>query len=165
MLCFPWSAIVSSPPLLPFQFSSWLSPSQVLEWPLRYNNITLGDPVVCLYIGLLRMQLPMVMWHASRKTPKPRWVFYTLYTVSGLLWDHYSVLVSIEVAAGAGALVAPLVSTQFSQLSRWSFQYLISAGIALSNVITLYAVFRLKSQDGLLPFLTVGGFISANLTR
>ena len=49
---------------------------------------------------------------------------------------------------GAGALVAPLVSTQFSQLPRWSFHYLASLGIALSNTVMLIAVFRFKTQDG-----------------
>ncbi|KAK7022289.1 MFS domain-containing protein [Favolaschia claudopus] len=50
-------------------------------------------------------------------------------------------------AYGAGALVSPLVATQFSQLSRWSFHYLASLGVALANALVLLLVFRLKGQD------------------
>ncbi|KAK7044707.1 MFS domain-containing protein [Favolaschia claudopus] len=50
-------------------------------------------------------------------------------------------------AYGAGALVSPLIATQFSQLSRWSFHYLVSLGVAISNAIVLIIVFRLKGQD------------------
>ena len=50
--------------------------------------------------------------------------------------------------AGVGALSSPLVATQFAQLSHWSFHYLVSMGIALSNAIILIAVFRFKTQDG-----------------
>ncbi|KAJ6627841.1 major facilitator superfamily domain-containing protein [Mycena sp. CBHHK59/15] len=50
-------------------------------------------------------------------------------------------------AYGAGALASPLVATQFSQLHHWSFHYLVSLGVAISNVILLLAVFRLKTQD------------------
>ncbi|KAI0763030.1 MFS general substrate transporter [Trametes elegans] len=48
---------------------------------------------------------------------------------------------------GVGALASPLVATQFSQLSRWSFHYLVSLGIALFNAVILVAVFRFKNQD------------------
>ncbi|KAI0654398.1 MFS general substrate transporter [Cubamyces menziesii] len=51
---------------------------------------------------------------------------------------------------GVGALSSPLVATQFAQLSRWSFHYLVSLGIALSNAILLIAVFRFKTQDACL---------------
>ncbi|KAI0052068.1 MFS general substrate transporter [Auriscalpium vulgare] len=53
----------------------------------------------------------------------------------------------LHAAYGAGALAAPLVATQFAQLHRWSFHYLVSLGIALSNAIILIAVFRFKTQD------------------
>ncbi|KAJ7185624.1 major facilitator superfamily domain-containing protein [Mycena filopes] len=53
-------------------------------------------------------------------------------------------------AYGAGALVAPIVATQFSQLDRWSFHYLASLGVAISNTIVLALVFRGKGQDELL---------------
>ncbi|KAJ7832081.1 major facilitator superfamily domain-containing protein [Mycena olivaceomarginata] len=50
-------------------------------------------------------------------------------------------------AYGAGALVAPIVATQFSQLPRWSFHYLASLGVAITNTLILSFVFRLKTQD------------------
>lgn len=49
---------------------------------------------------------------------------------------------------GVGALVAPLSATQFANMSRWSFQYLISLGIAFLNTVVLIAVFRGKRQEG-----------------
>ena len=49
---------------------------------------------------------------------------------------------------GGGALCAPLVATQFAQARHWSFHYLVSLGIAVSNTIMLIAVFRFKTQDG-----------------
>ncbi|KAK7044714.1 MFS domain-containing protein [Favolaschia claudopus] len=50
-------------------------------------------------------------------------------------------------AYGAGALLSPLVATQFSQLHRWSFHYLVSLGIAVSNTVVLISIFRFKTQD------------------
>ncbi|RPD61356.1 MFS general substrate transporter [Lentinus tigrinus ALCF2SS1-6] len=48
---------------------------------------------------------------------------------------------------GVGALCSPLVATQFAQLNRWSFHYLVSLAVALLNTILLVAVFRFKDQD------------------
>ncbi|KAH9942152.1 MFS general substrate transporter [Epithele typhae] len=48
---------------------------------------------------------------------------------------------------GAGALAAPLVATQFSQMTHWSFHYLISLAMAVVNITLLAAVFRLKTHD------------------
>ncbi|KAJ6593097.1 major facilitator superfamily domain-containing protein [Mycena capillaripes] len=53
----------------------------------------------------------------------------------------------VQAAYGAGALVAPLVSTQFAQLQHWSFHYLVSLGVTLLNTILLGVVFRAKNQD------------------
>ncbi|KAJ8694718.1 hypothetical protein PTI98_007369 [Pleurotus ostreatus] len=53
----------------------------------------------------------------------------------------------LHAAYGLGAFVAPLVATQFAQIERWSFHYLVSLGIALSNLVALAVVFRLKGQD------------------
>lgn len=47
-----------------------------------------------------------------------------------------------------GAFCSPLVATQFSQARHWSFHYIISAGIAVSNTVILCAVFRFKRQEG-----------------
>ncbi|KAJ7646022.1 major facilitator superfamily domain-containing protein [Mycena polygramma] len=53
----------------------------------------------------------------------------------------------VQAAYGAGALVAPLVSTQFAQLRHWSFHYLVSLGVTILNTILLGLVFRAKTQD------------------
>ncbi|KAI0074463.1 MFS general substrate transporter [Panus rudis PR-1116 ss-1] len=53
----------------------------------------------------------------------------------------------LHAVYGLGALAAPLVSTQFSQLPRWSFHFLVSVGVAAINTIGLIAVFRFKTQD------------------
>ncbi|EIW55087.1 MFS general substrate transporter [Trametes versicolor FP-101664 SS1] len=62
-------------------------------------------------------------------------------TKMGILHAIYGMFLSL------GALSSPLVATQFSQITHWSFHYLVSLGIALSNVILLTAVFRFKDQE------------------
>ena len=59
------------------------------------------------------------------------------------------------VLAGAGALCSPLVATQFAQAPRWSFHYLVSLAIAISNTIFLIAVFQFKTQDGIRHFTPI----------
>ncbi|KAF6765354.1 major facilitator superfamily domain-containing protein [Ephemerocybe angulata] len=49
--------------------------------------------------------------------------------------------------AGVGAFAAPLVSTKFAQMDRWSFHYLTSLGIAVINTIALAVVFRFKEHE------------------
>ncbi|KAI0760312.1 MFS general substrate transporter [Fomes fomentarius] len=56
----------------------------------------------------------------------------------------------LHAVYGVGALASPLVATQFSQLTHWSFHYLVSLGIALFNTIILVVVFRFKDQDSCL---------------
>ncbi|KAG9221698.1 hypothetical protein CCMSSC00406_0005611 [Pleurotus cornucopiae] len=53
----------------------------------------------------------------------------------------------LHATYGLGAFAAPLVATQFAQIDRWSFHYLVSLGIALSNAVALAMVFRFKGQD------------------
>ncbi|KAI0343383.1 MFS general substrate transporter [Trametopsis cervina] len=50
---------------------------------------------------------------------------------------------------GLGALISPLVATQFAQQVHWSFHYLISTSLGLINFIALCAVFRFKVIDAL----------------
>ncbi|KAL1727127.1 major facilitator superfamily domain-containing protein [Schizophyllum commune] len=52
-----------------------------------------------------------------------------------------------QSSSGLGALLAPLVSTQFAQMHRWSFHYLTSMGVALANMAISAAVFRFENQD------------------
>ncbi|KAI0789470.1 MFS general substrate transporter [Abortiporus biennis] len=47
----------------------------------------------------------------------------------------------------AGALCAPLVSTQFVQQQHWSFHYLTSLGISFFNLIFIIAVFQFRTQE------------------
>ena len=49
---------------------------------------------------------------------------------------------------GIGAFAAPLVATQFAQMKRWSFHYLVSLGLAISNTIFLAAIFKFRRQTG-----------------
>ncbi|KAF9010641.1 MFS general substrate transporter [Cyathus striatus] len=53
----------------------------------------------------------------------------------------------MQAIYGAGALIAPLISTQFSHIRHWSFHYLVSLGLGLINALLLIAIFRLKPQD------------------
>ncbi|KAG8895850.1 hypothetical protein FRC00_006805 [Tulasnella sp. 408] len=57
----------------------------------------------------------------------------------------------LHAAYGLGAFAAPLVSTQFAQMKRWSFHYLISMGVALASLALAVGVFKLKRQDDLIP--------------
>ena len=42
----------------------------------------------------------------------------------------------------------PLVATQFSQMTRWSFHYLVSLGLSIINTTALVSVFKLRTQEG-----------------
>ncbi|KAI0669536.1 MFS general substrate transporter [Trametes maxima] len=53
----------------------------------------------------------------------------------------------LHAVYGLGAFSAPLVATQFAEMHYWSFHYLVSLGISLSNTVLLIAVFRFKDQD------------------
>jgi hypothetical protein len=47
-------------------------------------------------------------------------------------------------SSGAGACVAPLIATQFAVMPRWSFYYLVSLGLAVTNTSLLSYVFRFR---------------------
>jgi len=51
-------------------------------------------------------------------------------------------------------MVAPLVATQFAQLHRWSFHYLVTLAVAALNVVLLICIFKFKTQDGKFTLLT-----------
>ncbi|KAJ7432132.1 MFS general substrate transporter [Mycena galericulata] len=71
----------------------------------------------------------------------------------------------VQAAYGAGIFAAPLVSTQFSQLQHWSFHYLVSLGLTLSNILALFLVFRGKPQDECLAQLGQPAVIKDNNKR
>lgn len=61
---------------------------------------------------------------------------------------HCQILIT-HSETGVGALVAPLVATQFSEMQKWSYFFFISLGLALINIITIYMSFgseRIESQ-------------------
>jgi len=53
----------------------------------------------------------------------------------------------LHAAYGCGAFAAPLVATQFSLMTRWSFHYLTSLGLALVNLLALIVVFRFNTVE------------------
>ncbi|EPQ52111.1 MFS general substrate transporter [Gloeophyllum trabeum ATCC 11539] len=89
----------------------------------------------------------------------------------GSLKDHVAAkLCILHGSYGVGAFAAPLVATHFSQTRHWSFHFLISIGIALTNTIVLTSVFRLKTQDEVMAEAghgpgEVGGSAQSNLYR
>ena len=70
-----------------------------------------------------------------------KYTYCASLSTSGLL--HHCVN-----SLGAGALVSPLIATQFAQLHRWSFHYLTSLAVAMLNSVILVCVFKFKTQDG-----------------
>ena len=67
------------------------------------------------------------------------------YTLSFILFIFLLIDLSYS---GLGAFTSPFVATQFAQIPRWSFHFLVSLGIAMTNIIFLTSVFKLKRQDG-----------------
>ncbi|KDQ58464.1 hypothetical protein JAAARDRAFT_669074 [Jaapia argillacea MUCL 33604] len=64
------------------------------------------------------------------------------------LKEHASTKMCVLHACyGLGAFTAPLVATHFANTRHWSFHFLISVGIAISNTALLTAVFRFRTQD------------------
>ncbi|KAG9098796.1 hypothetical protein FS749_002939 [Ceratobasidium sp. UAMH 11750] len=51
---------------------------------------------------------------------------------------------------GAGAFIAPMITTQFAQHPKWSYHYLATLGMAVVDAIILFGVFRLHTQEELL---------------
>lgn len=56
-------------------------------------------------------------------------------------------------------MISPLVATQFAQLHRWSFHYLISLAVATLNLVLLVCTFKFKTQEGEFTLL----FLSKNM--
>ncbi len=60
--------------------------------------------------------------------------------------------------AGLGALLSPLVATEFAKSPKyWSFHYIISAGLYVVNTTVLWYVFRGKRQEG--QYYDCSGFL------
>ncbi|KAF8587192.1 MFS general substrate transporter [Ramaria rubella] len=56
----------------------------------------------------------------------------------------------LHAVYGFGAMSSPLIATQFAPLHHWSFHYLTCLGISIANLVSLTAVFKLKTQDAIL---------------
>ncbi|PIL28884.1 MFS general substrate transporter [Ganoderma sinense ZZ0214-1] len=56
----------------------------------------------------------------------------------------------LHAAYGFGALVAPLVSTQFAAQKHWSFHYIVSTSLSLLNCTSLWWAFRGRRQEEVL---------------
>ncbi|KAI5897014.1 MFS general substrate transporter [Schizophyllum commune H4-8] len=63
----------------------------------------------------------------------------------------------LHAAYGLGALTAPLVSTQFSQMHHWSFHYLASLGLMFSSLVIQVAIYRFRTRDDLFKCLALIG--------
>ncbi|KAK0184619.1 MFS general substrate transporter [Armillaria mellea] len=71
----------------------------------------------------------------------------------GSLKEHKTTKLNLLHAAyGVGAFVSPLVATHFSHERHWSYHFIMSAGIAVSNSVVLALVFRFKAQEGEPPW-------------
>ena len=71
------------------------------------------------------------------------------------IW-HFAVGLSRNAAAkmgmlhacyGSGALVAPLIATQFASMPHWNYFFLVSVGGALLNIASLGFIFKLRDLD------------------
>ncbi|KAF8877278.1 major facilitator superfamily domain-containing protein [Infundibulicybe gibba] len=122
-------------------------------------NVYLTDR---LGFGKVRALCQIVAYTLQAPAP-PFPVFVLSYTINGVglaLQEAQAIgyVASLEKSAathmgflhaayGAGALASPLVATQFAQLRHWSFHYLISLGLAISNTSILSTVFKFRTQD------------------
>ena len=68
--------------------------------------------------------------------------------MASLLEDTNVKMGVLHAVYGVGAMCAPLVSTQFARLPRWSFVYLVHLGLILVNTVVAIIVFRFRNQDG-----------------
>ncbi|KAF9478966.1 MFS general substrate transporter [Pholiota conissans] len=67
--------------------------------------------------------------------------------VASLKYNAISKMGIVHSAYGFGLLIAPFVSTQFAQQPHWSFHFLVSLGMSLSNTAFQFFMFRFKSLD------------------
>ncbi|PPQ73193.1 hypothetical protein CVT26_014798 [Gymnopilus dilepis] len=114
------------------------------------KTIVLGS--ICQLVG-----------YAIQSSAPPFPVFVMAYTINGvglalqnaqangfvgtLKSQPESKMGMLHAAYGLGAFASPLVATQFARLPRWSFHFLVSLGIAISNTVILICVFKLQKQD------------------
>ncbi|KAB5596086.1 MFS general substrate transporter [Ceratobasidium theobromae] len=72
----------------------------------------------------------------------------------------------LHAGYGAGACVSPLISTQFTQIPRWSFYFLASLGLAISNTIFQSLVFGFRTLPEILASFGIPEVVhTADATR
>ncbi|KAF7360330.1 MFS domain-containing protein [Mycena venus] len=108
-------------------------PLFVLSFTFSGFGLAVQNAQTNAYVASLRhnSELYMGMLHASY----------------GTSLSHFRLNFCNSKHSGAGALSAPLLATQFAQMQHWSFHYLVSLGLALSNVLVLTLTFRGRTQD------------------
>ncbi|KAI0332817.1 MFS general substrate transporter [Cubamyces sp. BRFM 1775] len=91
-------------------------------------------PLMCLGFALIGFGLSLQNSHANGFVASSR--------------SHVSTKICfLHASYGFGALVSPLIATQFAQQRHWSYHYLISAALYIFNTTLLWFVFRGKRQD------------------
>ncbi|KAJ3839168.1 major facilitator superfamily domain-containing protein [Lentinula raphanica] len=70
--------------------------------------------------------------------------------VGSLKKNKHAKLMMLHASYGLGAFCSPLLATHFATTRHWSYHYIISTGIAVSNTAVLCAVFRFRRQEDLL---------------
>ena len=68
--------------------------------------------------------------------------------LASLSGDTSSKMGVMHAIYGVGAMCAPLISTQFAQLRRWSFGYIVHVCLAITCAVFMAFAFRFKSQEG-----------------
>ncbi|OJT07473.1 Bypass of stop codon protein 6 [Trametes pubescens] len=126
-------------PLLPriqsYYHVSWRRHSSVLQIA-AYAIMIPGGPfeLMCLSFVIIGFGLSLQNSHANG------------FVASGR--NHVSTKICLLHATyGFGALVAPLISTQFAEQKHWSFHYMISCALYILNTTMIWFVFRGRRQD------------------
>ncbi|KAI0676539.1 MFS general substrate transporter [Trametes maxima] len=91
-------------------------------------------PIMCLAFTIIGFGLSLQNSHANGFTASSR---HNVSTKISILHATY----------GFGALVSPLISTQFAQQKHWSFHYMISGALYVLNTLMIWFVFRGKRQE------------------
>ncbi|KZS91217.1 MFS general substrate transporter [Sistotremastrum niveocremeum HHB9708] len=71
----------------------------------------------------------------------------------------------LHASFGIGALIVPLSTTRFAQMTHWSYHYLIAVGIAILDCGLIYTVFGSKRSDELLTQTGMAPFESTSTNR
>ncbi|PIL23352.1 MFS general substrate transporter [Ganoderma sinense ZZ0214-1] len=127
-----------------------------------YTTVSLIFLISCLVIVVASFCMVFAYSLESAAVPFPAFVFayfFNGYGSAHLNAGTNAFLASLNVGTastrmgilhasyGLGAMASPLVSTQFAQLPRWSFMYLIILGLSLVAALLQSVVFRFRTQE------------------